>query len=397
MEGEKMLSLRKIPFKNIMAHPARAVILIILTFAQAVCVFSGIMMVQGVQKELSQDEARLGADLLVYPTAAVSRIDKRELLMQGTPVEVYRDRSMLSRMDSCDGIAAVSCQIYLSDTLEDGSCIRIVGIEPDTDFVISPWLEEGGGMDLQKGTVAAGCSVKTDADETVSLYGRKWPVAVRLLETGSSLDESVFVSMETVKDLIRASEDMGITTYSSVDPETDFSAALVRVNDRDEVESVTDWINIYVRKVTAVRSEETLTKTASGIRGTTDIMAVIAVAAWIVLLAALGITQALLMKERVKEIHVWHCVGASRGIVSRVMLTEALLVHLAGAVSGVLPAAVLYAVLGGQVFSGIKVSAGGLLIAALTAAAVTVAAGIFSAFIALKRVSKKMNGQMLTL
>ena len=383
-----MLSLREIPIKNLRTHPVRTVILFVLTLAQAACVFSGIMMMLGMRQELARAQARLGADVLVYPTAAESKISMKSLLMQGTPVEVYRDRSMLDKMEYCDGISAVTHQIYISDTAADGSKIWIYGYEPETDFVISPWLENEKDIQTPAGSVILGSKVAAEKD-MITLYKKDWPVAARLEETGSSLDTSVFVCMDTLKELIKASKEAGIDTYASVNPDKQFSSAPVRVIDKSKVSSVADWINIYVRKVTAVRSEETLTQASSGIQSTTKMLAVIAGAAWLVLLAALGITQSMLMKERTGELHVWQAIGASRRIVNRVMLSEAFLVHLAGAVAGTILAGIFFLLFG----KGYPL--GGTVAAVIAAVVVTVAAGLFSAWLAVKKASKKLSGQML--
>ena len=377
-----MLSLREIPIKNLRTHPVRTVILFVLTLAQAACVFSGIMMMLGMRQELARAQARLGADVLVYPTAAESKISMKSLLMQGTPVEVYRDRSMLDKMEYCDGISAVTHQIYISDTAADGSKIWIYGYEPETDFVISPWLENEKDIQTPAGSVILGSKVAAEKD-MITLYKKDWPVAARLEETGSSLDTSVFVCMDTLKELIKASKEAGIDTYASVNPDKQFSSAPVRVIDKSKVSSVADWINIYVRKVTAVRSEETLTQASSGIQSTTKMLAVIAGAAWLVLLAALGITQSMLMKERTGELHVWQAIGASRRIVNRVMLSEAFLVHLAGAVAGTILAGIFFLLFG----KGYPL--GGTVAAVIAAVVVTVAAGLFSAWLAVKKASKK--------
>lgn len=384
-----MLSLREIPIKNLKTHPVRTVILFVLTLAQAACVFSGIMLMLGMRQELAKAEARLGADVLVYPTAAESKISMKSLLMQGTPVEVYRDRSMLDKMEYCDGISSVTHQIYISDTATDGSKIWVYGFEPETDFVISPWLENEKDIQTPIGSVIAGSKVETAENGSITLYKKEWPVAARLEETGSSLDTSVFVCMDTLKEMIKASKEAGIETYSSVNPDKQFSSAPVRVIDKSKVGSVADWINIYVRKVTAVRSEETLTQASSGIRSTTKMLVVIAAVAWVVLLAALGITQSMLMKERTGELHVWQAVGASRRIVNRVMLSEALLVHLAGALAGTVLTGICFLLFG----KGYPLA--GVFAAALASVAVTVAAGLLFTWIAVRKASKKLNGQML--
>ncbi len=383
----KTLSLREIPVKNIKAHPVRCLILMALTIIQAACVFGAFMMGQGMRQELKLSEARLGADLLVYPTAAVSRISAKKLLMQGTPVEVYRDRSMLEKMKYCENIEAVSYQIYISDVTEDGRKVWIVGYEPETDFVISPWLEKGSDIRVPRGSVAAGSRVEVQGNNSVRLYGKDWQVEAALMETGSYLDEAVFVPVETLKDMIDAARAAGRDDYASLNPGSDFSAALVRVTDRERVGSAADWINIYVRKVTAVRSEETLTQAASGIQGTIQSIKAVSILAYILLLSALGITHSMLMKERIKEVHVWRCIGAYRGIINRLMMTEALIVHLAGAAAGALLSAAVFALQGRRLIVGAAPAAGSLLAAGVISILTAVIGGMAAAYISSRAVT----------
>jgi putative ABC transport system permease protein len=64
--------------------------------------------------------------------------------------------------------------------------------------------------------------------------------------------------------------------------------------------------------------------------------------AWCVLLLALAIAQGMMMGERRGELYVWHAVGASRGIVRRVMLGETLAIYIPGSLLGVLIAGILF-------------------------------------------------------
>lgn len=375
-------------------HPVRTVILIILTLVQTVCAFGGMVAVGHMRQELEKNEARLGADLLVYPTAAVSRISAENILMQGTPVEVYRDRSMLSRMDSCEGIDAVSHQIFIKDTSAEGSDIWIAGFDPDTDFILTPWLKNGESVRIPDGSVLAGSKVKISEQNTVMLFKKEWTVGAHLEETGSEMDETVYVPMGTLRDMIDASVKAGIETYAAVDPEKCFSVALVRVNDKSKVAGVTDWINIYVRKVTAIRSEDTLTKAAADIQGTTRVLAVTAAGAWLILLLALGITQSMLVKERMKEIYVWHAIGASRRIVKRIMLTEAFWIHLFGSLTGILFTGILLCISGSR-SAGPHLAGGYAAAAASVSLIITTAAGILSTYMSVSRAVRRSEGRMM--
>ncbi len=358
------------------AHPVRTIILLLLVMAQAACAFTGLMLMRGLRQELVRADARLGADILIYPSAAMSRISAKSLIMQGTPVEVWKSRTMLERMADCDGIEAVSYQLYVKDDTGE-TPVWIIGFDPETDFVIEPWINGSHENALPDGEVLAGCNVVTNADGSVTLFGRAWRVAQRLDETGSGMDDSVFVSLSTLRSMI---EDSGVKRHTGTHPETDFSAALVRIKSGADIDSVTHWLNTYLHKVKAVRSEAALTDTAEGIRSQIRMTAVIIVCAWGVLLSALAIAQSMMMGDRRGELYVWHAVGASRGIVRRVMLQETVAIYVPGSLLGVLASAI---------WSGINVPA------ALCIVCLSVLIGCISTIRAVKKASRSMNSQML--
>ncbi len=373
---KKTLSLNVIPFKNMRAHPLRTVILLLLVMAQAACAFGGLMLMRGLRQELRQADARLGADILIYPSAAMSRISAKTLIMQGTPVEVWKPRTTLERMTECDGIEAVSYQIYVKDDTGETPA-WIIGFDPETDFAITPWISGSCETTLSDGELLAGNNVEIDAEGSVTLFGRAWPVAQRLDKTGSGMDDSVFVTLPALRSMI---EDSGVEKYMGIHPETDYSAALVRIKSSADIDSITHWLNTYLHKVKAVRSEAALTDTAEGIRSQIRMTAVITGCAWFVLLLALAIAQSMMMRERRRELFVWHAVGASRGIVRRIMLSEAVAVYVPGSLLGVLIAAI---------WVGIRVPD------VLIIVCLSVLVGCISTIRAVKKASLSMNSQML--
>ena len=133
-------------------------------------------------------------------------------------------------------------------------------------------------------------------------------------------------------------------------------------------------------KVTAVRSDAALTDAAEGIRSQIGLTAVITGCAWCVLLLALAIAQSLMMGERRKELYVWHAIGASRGIVLRVMLRETLLIYLSGSLLGILIASIWSGMAGAQAICIVCLSA---------------LIGCISTIGAVKTASRSMNSQML--
>ena len=386
------LSLRRVPLMTIRAHPVRSIIIAVLALAQAACVFGGFILVGAMRAELTLAERRLGADLVVYPTTCLNQVEKKRLLMLGTPVGCHQRRSALARMSSNEDIAAVSYQLYVSETLADGTTRWIVGFEPETDFALSPWIAEGEGSSLPRGSVLVGSAVPGADGQSLSVFGRERPIGAHLLATGSELDDAVFVSMDTLTDMMADARAVGEDIDASLDPSTDYSAALVRASDSDAIESVTNWINLYVRKVSAVRSSEALVGAASGIRAHRGVAIGVLGATWLVLLGALIIVQVSLMNERMQELAVWRSIGASRSIMSRVMLSESALLHAAGALVGVCLAALTMPFVGdGSLVQALAAPATSLPLAGLSLVAVT-CVGVAGTRLALARVSRAATG-----
>ncbi len=390
-----MLSLGKIPFRNIKTHTVRTLILMIVTAAQAICVLGGILIMRGIWQETTSAKSRLGADVLVYPEEAFNEIDQTQVLSLGTPAEIYSDRSALSKMDYCDGIESAACQIYLKDTSASGDDLWIVAYDPETDFVIAPWLgsEEPGA--LPEGNVIAGSKAAVSPDGTITVFGRRWPVGAQLKESRSFMDTAVFVPLDLLPEVTEAGMESGNEACADLHPESDFSVVLVRVTDPDQAEGVTSWINLYVPGTMAVEAEEMVTRTSAGLEGASGTVAVIIVLVWIVLLTALGIIQSILMKERVKELFVWHCIGASQSVVNRVMLTEALIVHFMGAAAGALAAGIILGLGGDGLLPGGSPGLLPVFLCALASVLITAAVGVLSSWIALRRASEKLSAQML--
>lgn len=386
------LSLRRVPLMTIRAHPIRSLIIAVLALAQAACVFGGFILVGAMRAELSLAERRLGADLVVYPTSCLNQVEKKRLLMLGTPVGCHQPRSALARMSSNEDIAAVSYQLYVSETLADGTTRWIVGFEPETDFALSPWIAEGEGSSLPRGSVLVGSAVPGADGQTLSVFGHERPIGAHLLATGSELDDAVFVSMDTLTDMMADARAAGEDIDSSLDPSTQYSAALVRASDSDAIESVTNWINLYVRKVSAVRAAEALSGAASGIRAHRGVAIGVLGATWLVLLGALVIVQVSLMNERIQELAVWRSIGASRSIMSRVMLGESAVLHAAGALAGVCLAAITLPFVGdGSLAEVLAAPATSLPLAGVSLVAVT-CVGVAGTRLALARVRRAATG-----
>lgn len=389
------LSLRSLPLKSARARPLRTMILALLALAQTACALTGLLLVQSTRAELSLARDRLGADVVVYPSAGFLQLDKSCIQMVGSPVLFHKERSTLSRLNSNEDIDRIAYQLYLSDATGGGEPLWIIGFDPASDFVVAPWLREGPDHVVPEGSVAVGADVAVSREGTVTLFGEEWPVDSHLERIGAELDKAVFVPIGSLERVIAAAVAVGDDSFASLDPHADYSVALLRLKERSEAESVTNWINLYVRRVTAVHSEEALVGTASSMSAHSSMLAGVAALTWLILLGALAVAQWALFNERRREANVWRILGASRALVERVLLREALMVHASGALLGALVAAGLVALIGVAPVRSELVSPGNLAALAATAVAMSLLVAWIGARAVLPRLLRAADDSML--
>ncbi len=329
-----MISLSRIPFKNIQTHPVRNALLAGLTLVQTASLIFILFLLCKMKGELSLAQERFGADIIVYPYVALTKISSKKLLMQGTPVCSYLPRSSVKRLAECEHIQKISYQLYIKDETGEEP-VWIVGVDEDSDFVISPWISGTNRKIPAEGEVLAGAKVPAPEGQ-VRLFQQDYPLAARLDKTGSELDSMLFVSLETLQLLIARSKELGISSYKSVKPFKQFSSVLIKTEGEQYVEGVNHWINLHVRKVIATRSAESLVAASSGIHTNLGLVIGISVGISLILLVALFIAQNMLMKERKKEFFVWYTAGCSVSLLQSLMMKESFFVHLGGALVGTL-------------------------------------------------------------
>lgn len=199
------IALRGLPIENLKRKPFRTGALLAVVTILALTFFGGTMLTMNLNTGMTSMEKRLGADLMVVPQNTAQKAEA--LLTSGNPSTFYFTKDIADEVMQADGIAQATEQTYIS-SLAAACCaekLQIIGYDPDTDFVIEPWVASQFEGPLEDGQMIAGANVNVSTDGTIELYGHKWPVVAQLANTGTSLDNSVFISQNTVPDMVAAS------------------------------------------------------------------------------------------------------------------------------------------------------------------------------------------------
>ena len=326
----------RLPIKNLIRRPGRTAALVLLTALLAASVFGGSVVVGSLRRGLSSLEARLGADIIVMPAEAESKVSFKNMLLQGTTGAFYMDASVLDAVRQAQGVAIAAPQTFLASLKADCCAIKvqIIGIDPGADFTVKPWIEERYSRDLGDMEVAVGCKVTAGVGETLKIYEQYTHVVAKLAETGTGLDTAVYCNMDTMNKLLAAAEEKGvshkITSGSDV-----ISAVYVKVKDGVDVGQVNSWLNGHIRRATAVRARSMFTDVSDSLSGIARAARALIAAVWALALAILLVAFAMMIHERRREFAVLRLLGMSRRGLRGEILTETALCGLAGALAGV--------------------------------------------------------------
>ena len=332
---------RQLPLKNLIHRPGRTAALMLLTAFLALSVFGGSVVVGSLRSGLDSLEARLGADIIVMPAEAESKVSFKNLLLQGTAGAFYMDAPALERVKEVEGVAQAAPQTFLASLKADCCAVKvqIIGIDPEADFTVKPWIEQSYSRALDDMEVVVGCRVNADVGEDLRVYGLNTHVTARLAETGTGFDTAVYCNMDTMRTLLKAAEEKGVTHRITADGEDMISAIYVRVAEGYDVGKVCNALNGHVRRATAVRAKSMLTGVSEGLAGVSHTVALLIAAVWLLAVVILLIAYAMMINERRREFAVLRLLGASRKALAALMLKEAALCSLLGGALGVALAA----------------------------------------------------------
>ena len=328
--------------KNLTRKPGRTLALTLLTAFLALAVFGGSVVVLSLRSGLNSLEARLGADIILVPSEAQSKVSFQNMFLQGTTGAFYMDAAVLDQALEVEGVEKAAPQTFLASLKADCCSIKIqvIGIDPQRDFTVQPWITRSLTRALGEMDVAVGCKVEADVGEIIRIYEQRCKVVARLEATGTGLDTAVYCNMNTMNALLQAAEAMGVSHRIESGDQV-ISAVYVKVKDGYDIGAVNSRLNGHIRKVTAVRTRSMLTGISDSLAGVSRTVTILIATVWLLAFIILLLAFALIIRERSREFAVLRLVGASRGMLSRMVLLESSMCGLLGGLAGVGLAALL--------------------------------------------------------
>jgi len=330
----KRLGLLYLAAQNLRRKPFRSFVTIAIVGLAAGALFSATLLIGSVDRSLEVGMQRLGADLLVVPEGYQE--SGQAALITGTPTSFYMSGDVLGQVKNVQGVDQASPQLFIESLLSAQCCtghVQLVGYDPATDFVVSPWLAQNMNRPLEPDEVVIGSLILANKGEQVHFYGHSFDVAGVLDATGMGADESVFMSLDTAYLMAQESAQVAESPLN-VQPGT-ISSVLVKIAPGSNIDQVTQRIKTTVPGVMVITANELSRSVTDRLSGFTRGFIAIDAIVWVMSLLTIAAIFSMIVNERQREIGLLRAMGSSRRFVFQLMLTEAVFLTAAGGLAGI--------------------------------------------------------------
>ncbi len=304
---------------------AIAVLVALLIFAMS---FS-----KGVGLGLKKASDRLGADLIVTPQG--TRGFAEEFLLESKNTAFYMPKDIIGRIRQIDGVDSLTPQTYLA-TIPGICCdvtpARIVVFDPDTDFIVRPWLQKSLGRPLNKGEAIAGSGAQENfgfglLNIQATLFNKPFKIVGGLEATGTGLDNALFMTEENRTDVIAS----GKSSLKS----GEISVIFVKLKKGLEPTYLGKVIEGEIVDVDVTSRSDMGSRFLAILA---DINKIFLITVAFSMMLTLFLTWAIfsaITNERSREIGIMRAIGATQAAIVKLFLLEALMVGILGSLVGI--------------------------------------------------------------
>ena len=187
------MTFSSLPLINLLGKKGRSSALFVFAMLLSFSLFGGALILTSLKNGLTSLELRLGADIIVVPYEARTKVSADTILNQGNRTYFYMNRDNLNKVAKIEGVEKVSPQVYLC-SMNAGCCsvsLQLIGFDPETDFTIQPWVRETYSGNLATGDILIGSKVTMPVSRTLKFFDVNCNIASQL-EDDEKLSISVF-------------------------------------------------------------------------------------------------------------------------------------------------------------------------------------------------------------
>ena len=320
--------------RNIRKRPYRSFCLMLAAVIGSYALFVGLALKASLNNGIGRMQERMGADLMIVPES--SEIEARNILLTGEPEFFYMDVAVATAAAEIEGVECATSQFYFTSLSSDccSARVQLIAFDPDTDFVINPWIDERVTTDVAGGSVIIGSEVTPLSNGKVKFYGSEYSVAGKLGETATGLDHSVFMTRDTMHEILNDATDKG---YQFLNPEDDsswVSTVLIRVNGDADITEVEKEIYKNAEGIKFIETDKLISDVTVKLGSVENIINVTLTVLLVFSFLTMILFFSVIFHERKKEFAVLRILGTSSSSICLFSLAEGITIGAAGGIAG---------------------------------------------------------------
>jgi len=321
--------------KNLRRKFIRSAVLLLLVAVVTGTLLGATIFISGMRNALKIGTYRLGADVLVVPEK--NEAQAKAALLSGEPTSFYMDRAVYDAVKNVEGVRRASPQLFIkpaSFTCCYNVDVFLVAFDPETDFTVTPWLQKNLKKPLVGNDVITGSSLPILKGDSLPFFGTMFNVLGTMEPTGMKFfDQSVFMTMDAAYLMAANSK---TKSMQPIDLDRNrISAVMVQVQENFTPDRVAIRIEHNVEGVKAIASDEVVSNVRRQLAGLLKGILAISAVLWVLALLMMGFAFYMIVNERQRELGLLRAMGARRGQIFNLIVTEAVLISVTGGLFGI--------------------------------------------------------------
>ncbi len=298
--------------------------------------FCQLVFTNSANKAIQVGFSLLNADYLLVPKGKEKSINKT--IITGKPVRFYFSQEALVKVKNFEGVEKVSPLLILESV--PASCctagnVLLVGIDPKSDFSLTPWVRKALGEEIEKDEIIVGNNIKRPLGLNLRFYGHRFKVKGYLEPLGLGFyDNGVFMRLDDAYQMAEETKFKKFTRRLKI-KRGEISAILIQQKPEFSREEVIRNIKNKLSEFDLVELDPIAASARKKISKISLLLTYYIALLFMVLIIVLGLVFYLQMRKRERTIGLLEAIGASRKLVYLLVLSEAGLLGLIGSLLGI--------------------------------------------------------------
>ena len=331
----KKIKIFNLATRNLKRKFVRTLVLLLIVAVVTGTLLGATIFIIGMENALKIGTYRLGADILVVPEK--NEAQAKSALLSGEPASFYMGSDVFTKVKAIEGVKKASPQLFIKPT-SFTCCYNVdtflVAFDPETDFTITPWLQKNLKKPLVGNEIIAGSMLPIMTGDSIPFFGTQFTVAGTMEPTGMKFfDQSVFMTTEAAYSMAENSKGKSMQPLDLA--RSRISAVLVQVQDGFTPERIAIRIEHDIEGVKAIASDEVTSTVRRQFSGLLKGILIISSILWILALLMTGFAFYMIVNERQRELGLLRAMGARKGHIFSLIITEAVVISISGGITGI--------------------------------------------------------------